>query len=77
MFLYQINEKQRGKLIRKTYAAVTKILGVYQKCQKKKKYPLLQDYIATIEGLLLDFQKRRVRYVLETRFKGEKLSLQY
>lgn len=40
-------KKNRGKLIRKTYAAVTKILGVYQKCQKKKNHSLLQGYIVT------------------------------
>ncbi|MCZ2970521.1 hypothetical protein NYY93_26255, partial [Acinetobacter baumannii] len=57
-------EKNRGKLIRKTYAAVTKILGVYQKCQKKKNHSLLQSYIVTVEESLQDFQKRRVRYLL-------------
>ena len=50
-------EKVRGKLIRKTYSAVTKILGEYKRCSKRKNHPLLKDYIATIEESLQDFQK--------------------
>ncbi|HEI9576051.1 TPA: TniQ family protein [Bacillus cereus] len=68
-------EKNRGKLIRKTYAAVTKILGVYQKCQKKKNHSLLQSYIVTVEESLQDFQKRRVRYLLNTKFKDKVVTL--
>ncbi|MGG0201574.1 TnsD family Tn7-like transposition protein [Bacillus anthracis] len=68
-------EKVRGKLIRKTYSAVTKILGEYKRCSKRKNHPLLKDYIATIEESLQDFQKRRVRYVLEHKFKDVVVSL--
>lgn len=43
--------------------------------EKKKNRPLLKDYIATIEESLQDFQKRRVRYVLEHKFKDVVVSL--
>ncbi|MGM2687044.1 hypothetical protein [Bacillus cereus group sp. BceL004] len=36
---------------------------------------MLKDYIATIEESLQDFQKRRVRYVLEHKFKDVVVSL--
>ncbi|MES5866735.1 hypothetical protein [Bacillus cereus group sp. RP32] len=42
---------------------------------EKKNHPLLKEYIATIEESLQDFQKRRVRYVLEHKFKDVVVSL--
>lgn len=68
-------EKIRGKLIRKTYASVTKILGIHKRCLIKERHPVLKEYITTIEESLQDFQKRRIRYVLDTKFKGKAVSV--
>ncbi|MCU5299136.1 MULTISPECIES: TnsD family Tn7-like transposition protein [Bacillus] len=68
-------EKIRGKLIRKTYPSVTKILGIHKRCLIKERYPVLKEYITTIEESLQDFQKRRIRYVLDTKFKGKVVSV--
>ncbi|MCU4770905.1 TnsD family Tn7-like transposition protein [Bacillus toyonensis] len=68
-------EEIRGKLIRKTYAAVSTILASYNKLAVKQNYPLLVGYISTLEESVQDFQKRRVRHQLDTRFKGKVVTL--
>ncbi|MFF2884700.1 TnsD family Tn7-like transposition protein [Bacillus toyonensis] len=68
-------EEIRGKLIRKTYAAVSTILASYNKLAIKQNYPLLVGYISALEESVQDFQKRRVRHQLDTRFKGKVVTL--
>ncbi|MCM0004588.1 hypothetical protein NBT08_16165 [Bacillus paranthracis] len=67
-------EKSKGKLIRKSLGKLDKILAPMNKIQNKEKYPLTEKYISEIVETIEDFQKRRIRHILQTSFQNQKVT---
>ncbi|WP_250670063.1 hypothetical protein [Bacillus paranthracis] len=44
------------------------------KIQNKEKYPLTEKYISEIVETIEDFQKRRIRHILQTSFQNQKVT---
>jgi len=68
-------EKERSKLLRKSKYRLQKLLAIDENYQNvRKRYPLTADYIDSIEESTEEFRKRKVRSVMEVKFKNEEVS---
>jgi len=68
-------EKERSKLLRKSKYRIQELLGFGENYQQvRKRYPLTADYIDSIEESKEEFRKRKVRDILEVKFKNEEVS---
>ncbi|MFC9540287.1 TnsD family Tn7-like transposition protein [Lysinibacillus sp. NPDC056959] len=68
-------EKNQSKLVRKSKSRIQNLLGLGSDYQyTRKRYPLTADYIDLIEESKEEFRKRKVRSVMEEKFKNEEVS---
>lgn len=69
--LYEIS---KGKLIRKSKFKLLSLLGL-RGDYSKRKFPLTVEYLYSQEELIIDFQKRKVRNIMELELKNNEVTL--
>lgn len=67
-------EKLKCSLFRKSKHRLLSMLGLKKTCFERA-YPLTADYIESHQELLRDFQKRRVKNILENKFNNERVTV--
>lgn len=68
-------EKERNKLMRKSKHRIQILLGLGGDVKNtRKRYPLTANYIDSIDESPEEFRRRKVRNVLEVKFKNEEVS---
>lgn len=73
---WELYEKNKRKLVRKSDSLVRELIGLNSVLKKNYELlPLTSKFIESIVESTTDFQKRRVRYLLEKNFKNEKVTL--
>lgn len=69
-------EKIEGKLVRKSTARIADLIGLRKPLNpRRENMPLTFTYLDSAYESVEEFQKRKVRYFLETKFKNEKVSI--
>lgn len=69
-------EKERNKLMRKSKYRIQILLGIGRDTKStRKRYPITTNYIDSIEESDEEFRRRKVRHLLEVKFKSEEVTL--
>ncbi|MDA1818263.1 TnsD family Tn7-like transposition protein [Bacillus cereus] len=61
-------EGRKGNLMRKSYYGITEMVTSIDRDKFQKNYPLTMEYVLTVIETVQEFQKRRVRHLLNTTF---------